>query len=87
MINFGEATKALAIGRRVARSGWNGKNMFLFLIAGNHWSFESDVEGVDGLETLSFICMKTADGKLVPWLASRTDVLSRDWIILDDIEE
>jgi hypothetical protein len=23
--------------------------------------------------------MKTADNKLVPWLASQTDVLSEDW--------
>lgn len=26
-----------------------------------------------------FIVMKTADGHVVPWLASQTDVLATDW--------
>ncbi len=31
---FGGALEALKQGHRVARSGWNGKNMFLFLLPG-----------------------------------------------------
>ena len=56
--------------------------MFLFLISGNSWDFTTDVEGVDGLDTLPFVCMKTADGKLVPWLASQTDIIAHDWVIV-----
>ena len=26
--------------------------------------------------------MKTADGKIVPWLASQTDVLAEDWAVI-----
>ncbi|HMZ48271.1 MAG TPA: DUF2829 domain-containing protein, partial [Flavobacteriales bacterium] len=33
-LNFGQALEALKSGHRVARSGWNGKNMFLFLTKG-----------------------------------------------------
>ena len=29
---------------------------------------------------LPFIAMKTADGNVVPWLASQTDVLALDWM-------
>ena len=29
---FGDAIEALKQGKRVAREGWNGKNMFLFLL-------------------------------------------------------
>lgn len=29
-----------------------------------------------------FLLMKTADNKCVPWLASQTDVLAEDWLIL-----
>ena len=28
----------------------------------------------------SAIYMKTADSKLVPWLASQTDILADDWV-------
>lgn len=28
--------------------------------------------------------MRTADGTIVPWLASQTDVLSDDWTTLED---
>jgi hypothetical protein len=27
--------------------------------------------------------MKTADGKFVPWLASQTDMLAEDWVIVE----
>jgi hypothetical protein len=27
--------------------------------------------------------MKTADGKVVPWLASQTDLLAEDWVELE----
>ena len=30
--NFGQAIEALKQGKRVARQGWNGKGMFLFLL-------------------------------------------------------
>ena len=84
-LSFGEATDKMKSGCKVARSGWNGKGMFLFLISGDCWNFETDIEGVDGcddIKTLPFICMKTADNKLVPWLASQTDVIASDWILV-----
>ena len=28
--------------------------------------------------------MKTADNKLVPWLASQTDILAEDWVIVEE---
>jgi hypothetical protein len=84
--HFSHAVDWMQCGRRVQRAGWNGKGMFLFLIAGNAWDFTCDVAGVNDIDTLPFICMKTADNKLVPWLASQTDVLATDWIIVEDIE-
>jgi hypothetical protein len=78
-MNFGEANQSMIYGKKVQRSGWNGKGMFLFIICGNQWDFTCDIEGVNDIDTLPFICMKTADNKLVPWLASQTDVLANDW--------
>lgn len=82
-MNFGQALEALKEGKKAARLGWNGKGMFLFAIAGGAWDFETDIDGVDDIETLPFICMKTADDKLVPWLASQTDMLADDWGIVE----
>lgn len=31
LVSFGEAIKALKEGKRVCRSGWNGKNLFIFM--------------------------------------------------------
>jgi hypothetical protein len=32
--------------------------------------------------TLPYIFMRTAQGDLVPWLASQTDILARDWVVV-----
>ena len=82
-LSFGNATEKMKLGDKVARKGWNGKVMFLFLINGNAWEFTTDVSGVDEIDTLPFICMKTADNKLVPWLASQTDVIADDWCVVE----
>lgn len=86
LLTFGNALEHLKMGGLVARNGWNGKNMFLFLVKGetvtkviNDAYNHPDAEPK---EVLDAIYMKTADGKLVPWLASQTDVLSEDWVLL-----
>lgn len=76
MTDFGEALRLLKAGEKVARSGWNGKGMFLILRLG------SDVQPrpeYPGFMCLGYIEMKTADDMLVPWLASQTDMLAEDW--------
>ncbi len=35
--------------------------------------------------TLPYIYMRSADGNLVPWLASQTDLLSDDWMLAEDV--
>lgn len=80
--------EALKAGATVARSGWNGKGMYLVIVSGK--CVEQAINACYGnLEdptafkpVLDAIYMKTADNKLVPWLASQTDLLSTDWEIL-----
>jgi hypothetical protein len=37
------------------------------------------------IEALGTICMKTADNKILTgWLASQTDILSEDWLLIAD---
>lgn len=74
-------------GNRVRRAGWNGKGMFLFYMPGypdgvpanaNTAKSMGIAEGVI-VRVPPYIMMRTADGALVPWLASQTDLLSDDW--------
>ena len=92
---FGDAIEALKQNKRVARIGWNGKNMFLFLLpAGTvptkaiqdpnlRQVIESQLDG-ETFEALGTIRMFTADKKILTgWLASQTDMLAEDWVIYD----
>ena len=94
-MNFGKAIEALKEGKRVARQGWNGKGMFLFLLpAGTvptkvihdpalREVIEQEIGG-ETFEALGSIRMFTADKKILTgWLASQTDILAEDWVILN----
>lgn len=88
-MSFGLAIEALKNGCKVARKGWNGKGMWLGLVkASNYTIFMPPHKGDDTPEgecqgLLPWIGMKTADDKFVPWLASQTDILSDDWVIVE----
>lgn len=73
MNEFGWAIKQLRNGSRVSRSGWNGKGMWLAL----------QVPDAHSKMSLPYIYMCTAQGDLVPWLASQTDVLATDWNVVN----
>lgn len=83
-MNFGEALHLVKYGKRVARKGWNGKGMFIFLVPGS--TFEVNRPPLLGIYPAgtvinyhAHIDMRTADGQIVPWLASQTDLLAEDW--------
>lgn len=71
-MTFGDAIEALKAGKAVARTGWNGKGMFIGLQLPT---------GASEM-TLPYIYMCTVQGHLVPWLASQTDMLSEDWVVV-----
>ena len=69
MMDFGEAVRCMKCGKKVARAGWNGKGMWIAL----------QVPDAHSKMSLPYIYMSTADGKLVPWVASQADILANDW--------
>ena len=87
--DFGEALQFLKQGKRVARAGWNGKGMFIFLVPGSTFKVNrAPLLGIypEGTEINyhAHIDMKTADTQIVPWLASQADLLAEDWVIVND---
>jgi len=88
-MDFGLALDHIKAGRRVRRIGWNGKGMFLFLVPGSVFKVNRPpLLGIypEGTEVtyLPHIDMRTADGSIVPWLASQADLLSNDWLIVGE---
>jgi len=87
-VDFSDALKLLKAGARIKRDGWNGKDMFLFLVPGSTFTVSrAPLLGIypEGtkIEYHSHIDMKTAQGYVVPWLASQSDLLSNDWVVAE----
>lgn len=90
-VGFDKALVACISGKKIQRSGWNGKGMYVTYqkaypdgIAINKNTAEATglVEGTV-CRFHPYLMMKTADNMFVPWLVSQTDLLAKDWSILD----
>lgn len=97
-LSFGHALVALKEGKKVARAGWNGKGMFVYLVpaasypaqtkaAHEYWKDKQPPAEENSVQRVmvpygAYIAMKTAQDNVVPWLASQTDVLADDWQII-----
>jgi hypothetical protein len=71
-MDIGRAIEYLRGGAKVARSGWNGKGMWL----------ELQEPDENSKMTLPYVFMSTAQADLVPWLCSQTDLLATDWEVV-----
>jgi hypothetical protein len=85
--DFSFALFALKEGNKLAREGWNGKQMFIFLVPGSKFQVNrAPLLGIypEGTEIsyLPHIDMRTATGEIVPWLASQSDLMAEDWVIV-----
>lgn len=91
-LNFGQAIEALKRGERVTRTGWNGVGMYLWLLPAAtvkaEWCREPHLKQIaenngGEVECLGSIRMRTQQGKvLTGWLASQSDMLAEDWMIV-----
>lgn len=86
-LDFAGALGFIKAGNKVARAGWNGKGMFIFLVPGS--TFEVNRPPLLGIyppgtriDYHAHVDMKTADNKVVPWLCSQTDMLADDWEVV-----
>lgn len=93
-MTFGMAIEAMKNGKKVARRGWNGKGMYVWVMPGRtitncpnitdpHLKAISDANG-GTVVFVGSVRMKTATGEvLTGWLASQTDMLSEDWVVVE----
>lgn len=79
-MSIGGALDAMREGKKVARHGWNGKGMWLLM----------QKPDAHSKMTLPYIYIEYPEGhpaypkgSRVPWLASQTDLLAADWIVVE----
>jgi hypothetical protein len=86
-MDIGMAVEEMKAGKRVARAGWNGRGMFVFLVPGSRFEVNrAPLLGIYPAGTMidyhAHVDMRTATGEIVPWLCSQTDLLATDWEIV-----
>lgn len=95
-MDFSDALREVKQGKKIAREGWNGKGMWLYLVPANGYPAQTEAakeywrgKGGNSIDTPvpvvpygAYIAMKTAQENVVPWLASQTDVLADDWSVV-----
>jgi hypothetical protein len=92
-MKFGEALELCQQGERIYRTGWNGKNQFVFYQAGVATSVDfhcravwewAHSKGFTMVKTMGHFDIKTtADVIQCGWLASQGDMQADDWEVLE----
>jgi hypothetical protein len=89
--DFSWALKLLKENKKIQRSGWNGKGMYLVYKPGypNGVPANEATAKAHGIEVgttivyCPYIEMKTVGNELIPWLASQADILAEDWQLVE----
>ena len=86
-MNFGGALKALKSGEKVAREGWNGKGMFVYMVGKG--SYEPTTEVAKQLVSENgtvdyepYLAIKNVKGTVSTWVPNINDCLAEDWVIV-----
>jgi hypothetical protein len=92
-LNFGQALEALKQGKKVAREGWKGSNMFAVLSPGAKELSAEKFFNKDLAEHASSLggfmdvrpafMLKTAQDDVAYWVPSGSDCLVEDWVIIN----
>ncbi len=84
-MDFGEAIKLLKQGKKMQRSGWNGKSQYIELATNiSYINATGELVNVDheaiGNNAIAFV---GTSGVQLGWLASQADMLAEDWKIVE----
>lgn len=83
-MDFGKAIQLLKEGKKLQRKGWNGKNQYIELatnisyINANGNLINCNHNAI-GNSAIAFV---GTSGVQIGWLASQSDMLANDWIVL-----
>ena len=99
-MRFGEALAYARNGKKIARHGWNGEGMYVYMTKGHllpvdAWEVRlpsqelTEVEKEKGyVNVMPHLDMMSAQGtRIIGWSASQTDMLAIDWYLVDGEDE
>lgn len=86
-MDFSMAMAALKLGMKVARAGWNGNGMFVYLVPAASYPAQTGIAkayfGADAMVPYrAYLALKTAQGDVATWAPSCSDALAEDWQIV-----
>lgn len=84
MHTFSEALEALKEGKKIARINWNGKGLYVRLVATSTGilATKQDVDYDTRVIINSHFVIKSAENQFDTWAPSVSDCLAEDWIIV-----
>lgn len=86
-MTFGKAIEELKLGSTVARKGWNGADMFLYLVPASAYNAitptAKQIFGDELVPYRQYLALKTAQGDVATWSPSNSDVFEKDWFIVN----
>lgn len=87
-LDFGTALLALKDGKRVARAGWNGKGMFVYLVPAASYPVQTGAAKAHFGEGAmvpynAYLALKGVDDTVSTWAPSGSDALAEDWLTVD----
>ncbi len=87
LFDFGVALKWLKAGAKVARSGWNGKGMFAYLVPAASYPAQTGAAkshfGEGSLVPYNaYLALKGVDETVSTWVPSVNDCLAEDWHVV-----
>lgn len=89
-MDFGEALKYCKAGKKITRTGWNGKGMFVIYQKGypdgvpcNEQTAEAyGIDEGDIIKVNPYLQLKCVDGSYSMWVPSINDILAEDWLVV-----
>ena len=80
-LTFGLAIEALKLGKKVSRSGWNGKGMFVYLVPANSYPSQTGAaKSYFGENSMvkynAYMALKKVDDTVSTWVASVNETLA-----------
>ena len=90
-MDFGKAKDLAKQGKRIARKGWNGANMFAYYVGAAAYPAKMDaIKGVfenDMVPYRPYFALKTAQNDVAVWSPSTSDALADDWEVVTDLPD
>jgi hypothetical protein len=86
-MSFSQALDAVKAGMRIARVGWNGKGMFVYLVPPASYPVQTGAavahfgEG-SMVPYNAYFAIKNVDDTVSTWVPSVNDCLANDWVTL-----